>query len=472
MRVAILIAFVCGTTLLAVGPAHAQQARSAAPARESKELVAVLDLEAVGSSAVEASAMSDQLRADLLKSGQYALVDRQQMDNVFKEQAFQQTGCTSSECAVQVGKVLGVRKLITGRITKIDSQHWLLSANVIDVETAETLRSETLPFEGAYFDLLTKGIGRLGAALAGKPAGAARPPAAVAAAPAGMGDGWTVRSPMPTPRWGAAGAELDGSIYVIGGWDGKTKFYSTVEVYDPALNTWSTRPEMPSARARIAAVSFQGKIYVFGGQRFQDSYVTDLVEAYDPARNAWQSRADMPSGRSNMGIAVLNDRVWLVGGWNKSAKSDVQIYDPRTNKWSEGAALPTPRGGPRAAVVNGILYVFGGYEQNFRNPTDRVDAYDPAKQKWESRSRMPRSAGSMAPVVMNGRVYLIGGNVGKSLPPFIQIYNPADDTWTTEPAKTGREMATAAVVNNVAYIIGGNRGGPLALAEAYVPPVK
>ncbi|HUJ75218.1 MAG TPA: CsgG/HfaB family protein [bacterium] len=134
-----------------------------------KELVAVLDLEAVGSSAIEASAMSDRLRDELLKSGRMILVDRQEMNSVLKEQALQQTGCTSTECAVQVGKVLGVRRLVTGRITKIDARHWLLAASIIDVETAQVLRSETLPFEGEYFALLTAGIGRLGTALTGVP---------------------------------------------------------------------------------------------------------------------------------------------------------------------------------------------------------------------------------------------------------------------------------------------------------------
>ena len=168
---------------------QASPAQAATPAQSGKELIAVLDLEAIGSDKVQASAMSDRLREELLKSGKYILVEREQMDAVLKEQAFQQAGCTSSECAVQVGKVLGVRKLVTGRVTKLDDRHWQLSANIIDVETAQTVSAESIRYQGDFFSLLDTGIGGLVAKLTaekpGQPAIAKAPaPPAPAVAPA------------------------------------------------------------------------------------------------------------------------------------------------------------------------------------------------------------------------------------------------------------------------------------------------
>jgi uncharacterized protein DUF2380 len=150
-------------------PAAAPGAKPAPPAAKpadtGKELVAVLDLEPVGATKVEASAMTDRLREELLKTGKFTMVDRSQMSAVLDEQAIQQTGCTSQECAVQVGKVLGVKKLITGKITKISETQWLVNATILDVETSETLRAESLPFKGDYFSMLTDGIGQLAAKL-------------------------------------------------------------------------------------------------------------------------------------------------------------------------------------------------------------------------------------------------------------------------------------------------------------------
>lgn len=143
-----------------------------------REPVAIMAFDAVGASAAEVSATTDRLQDLLLRTNRFQLVDRARIDDVLKEQAFQQTGCTSTECAVQVGKVLGVRKLVTGKITKLDETHWVVSAALIDVESAETLRAPSLPYEGRFFDFLQNGVPSLADRLAetSSPAGAAPPP--------------------------------------------------------------------------------------------------------------------------------------------------------------------------------------------------------------------------------------------------------------------------------------------------------
>jgi TolB-like protein len=143
---------------------------AAQPSGTGKELVAVMDLEAVGASKVEASAITDRLREELLKSGRFTLVDRTQMSAVLDEQALQQSGCTTQECAVQVGKVLGVHKLISGKVTKISDTAWLVNATIVDVETSETLRAESIRHRGDYFSMLDEAIVQLAAKIS-TPAG-------------------------------------------------------------------------------------------------------------------------------------------------------------------------------------------------------------------------------------------------------------------------------------------------------------
>jgi len=108
----------------------------AQPAPSGQELIAVLDPQAIGSAKAQASAMSDRLREALLNTGNYILVNREQIDAALNGQALHQTGQASSECAVKVGQVRGVRKRATGSVTKLHDRRWQLSANVIDVETA------------------------------------------------------------------------------------------------------------------------------------------------------------------------------------------------------------------------------------------------------------------------------------------------------------------------------------------------
>jgi hypothetical protein len=105
------------------------------------------------------------------------------MEAVLNEQALQQAGCTSQECAVQVGQVLGVREIVTGRVTKITEEQWLVSAQMIDVETAETLRAESLRHRGDFFTMMDVTIVTLATKLSGAAAIARQPAVPPAAAP-------------------------------------------------------------------------------------------------------------------------------------------------------------------------------------------------------------------------------------------------------------------------------------------------
>jgi TolB-like protein len=156
---------VCAALSLAVaclpGQGTAQNA-----GQERKELIAVMDLQAVQASPAEAQALSDRLREVMLKTGRFKLVERSQIDQVLNEQALQQAACTSQECAVQVGRILGVRKLVVGKVVKVSDKVWLLSAVLLDVESAETLRAESVRHKGDYFALMDVRVREIGQLMA------------------------------------------------------------------------------------------------------------------------------------------------------------------------------------------------------------------------------------------------------------------------------------------------------------------
>ena len=89
-------------------------------AQETKITAAVMDLEAKeGISAGVVSSITDYLRTQLVNTGKFDFVTRENMEQILKEQQFQLSGCTSQECIVQVGQLLGVRKMFTGSIGKV-----------------------------------------------------------------------------------------------------------------------------------------------------------------------------------------------------------------------------------------------------------------------------------------------------------------------------------------------------------------
>ena len=123
--------------VLAAGPAFGLAA--AAPA-EPAQNVAVLDFSANNVSAGEASVVSEFVRAAMVRSGVYPVVDKSNMTRILNEQAFQQTGCTSEDCAVKLGKLLNVHKMVVGEYSVLEGVKFL-TAKLVDVETGRIERT-------------------------------------------------------------------------------------------------------------------------------------------------------------------------------------------------------------------------------------------------------------------------------------------------------------------------------------------
>jgi len=104
--------------------------------------VAVLDLAAQGVSASDASVITDMLRGALVKTGKVAMIEKQNMDKVLAEQAFQQTGCTSEECAIKMGKLLNVQRMIVGSFGKLLDKY-IVNIRVVNVETGKIVYADS-----------------------------------------------------------------------------------------------------------------------------------------------------------------------------------------------------------------------------------------------------------------------------------------------------------------------------------------
>jgi TolB-like protein len=122
-----------------------------------KTTIAVLDFEGKGIPKSETSILTDRLRNEVFKTGVFVVLERGQMDDVLKEQGFQQTGCISSECAIEVGRMLGVQQMVAGSIGKVGSVY-TVSARIFDVETGKILKSADYDHIGVIDELLVNGM--------------------------------------------------------------------------------------------------------------------------------------------------------------------------------------------------------------------------------------------------------------------------------------------------------------------------
>ena len=91
-------------------------------------------------SASESAFITDFFRSAIIELGIFSVVDRNNMDKILAEQGFQQTGCTTEDCAVQMGKLLNVHYIAIGSCGKLLSR-FILTVNVVDVESGTIIFS-------------------------------------------------------------------------------------------------------------------------------------------------------------------------------------------------------------------------------------------------------------------------------------------------------------------------------------------
>ncbi len=114
--------------------------------------IAVADLEAHEVSAMEAATIADFIRTELINSAVFIVLERSNMTKILAEQRFQQTGCTTTECAIQMGKILNVEKMLVGSFSKMINLFYI-NVRLVDVETGTALIAETVscPVEGDLY---------------------------------------------------------------------------------------------------------------------------------------------------------------------------------------------------------------------------------------------------------------------------------------------------------------------------------
>jgi len=119
--------------------------------------IAIVEFEGNGISQTEAIALTDRLRNELFRLGVFEVVERGMMETILTEQDFQLTGCTTNECAVEIGQLIGARQMLAGTFGKLGSTY-TIDMRIIDVETGSILRTTSFDIRGEIDGVLTDGL--------------------------------------------------------------------------------------------------------------------------------------------------------------------------------------------------------------------------------------------------------------------------------------------------------------------------
>ena len=127
------------------------------PPPEKPDFIAVVDFMGNNISEGECRALTDRLRIELYNTKYYKVVEREIMEEVLKEQKFQQSGCTSDACMVEIGQLMGVDRIVGGNISKVGNVY-SVSARIVNVESGEIETIGVYDHIGNIGELLTDGM--------------------------------------------------------------------------------------------------------------------------------------------------------------------------------------------------------------------------------------------------------------------------------------------------------------------------
>lgn len=103
---------------------------SAPVVAQQRLVVAIMDFKATDIDPQYANKVTELIRIELVRSDLFTVVERNNLDNILREQG---AACNDVACAVRLGQVLAAKKIILGNVMAIDTQI-AVTVRVVDVD--------------------------------------------------------------------------------------------------------------------------------------------------------------------------------------------------------------------------------------------------------------------------------------------------------------------------------------------------
>jgi hypothetical protein len=211
----------------------------------------------------------------------------------------------------------------------------------------------------------------------------------------------TTTGALPATRAGSGAAEVHGSAYVVGGWDGAQPDGQVVATANGSSFTVAGLLAVPVRNPAVAAVG--GKVYVFGG---------DALTRPAPANPRSGRAARAGAGRAGAvrhptrGTAPVTTTVpapaarWL-------PVDDIQVFDPATGRSAVVGHLPTAVQGAVAVNLGGHIYVAGGNGPAGTNAA--VWGFEQSVGRVVQEGALPTGVSGAGAAVIGDQAWLVGG---------------------------------------------------------------
>lgn len=233
---------------------------------------------------------------------------------------------------------------------------------------------------------------------------------------------------------------------------------------------WKVGADNPAARYEAAGAAVNGKLYVFGGYINEQIQATARVDVYNPASDKWTQLNDMPEVVTHAGQAVDGNFIYIAGGFvgNHPGLGSRRVwrYDTINDRWDAMPPLPQPRGGGALARVGSALHYFGGLTRAQTATINQAQHWvldlSNIHLGWNSRAALPNARNHLSTAELNGKIYAIGGqdlwNELTGAKANVDVFDPATNTWSAAaplPVARSHTSASTFSLNGKIYVVGG-----------------
>ncbi|WP_405057099.1 hypothetical protein OG474_30730 [Kribbella sp. NBC_01505] len=182
---------------------------------------------------------------------------------------------------------------------------------------------------------------------------------------------------------------------------------------------------------------------------------------------AWAPVGLLPAGASGAAAVRLNGgKVLTAGGEDGTGKAlaGTALFDAVANTWEALTALPTSRHLHTMSRLDGGKVLLVGGTSDPVGGLDTCELYDPLAKTWKTQPKKLKAGrfAHSATVLPDGRVLVAGGKGTRggradSLLSSVEIFNPADGTWSeAEPMIDARAGHQAVLLDQTkVLVIGG-----------------
>ncbi|KAL5595059.1 hypothetical protein FOVSG1_008748 [Fusarium oxysporum f. sp. vasinfectum] len=252
-------------------------------------------------------------------------------------------------------------------------------------------------------------------------------------------------------------------------------------------NTWKTLPSIPIAPRQehgVVALS-ERTLAIIGGivpNREANGYeTTAIMQFFNTRSNSWRRYVtEAPVKVNHPNVAAVNGKIYLLGGLSDidngawRAFSDSWVYNPDVDEWTELDSVPESeeRGSAAIGVYGNIIYMAGGMRTlepigpgGEQDTVDFVSAFNTKTSQWvdlpSAAKKLPEGRDHATASIVGNKFYVLGGrlrgqrNVKDTV--FILDLENLEAGWTTSEGRmpTPRGGAVSGTIGTKVYVLGG-----------------